>query len=101
MTLALVTGLNAKICCADIGLDGKTAADGLACGRASYLVADLMTPIVAALKDTEGIFIEPSSTASFIGPALVNKPGTHILWATGGSMVPQEEADVYYNKGKA
>ncbi len=115
MTLALVTGLNAKICCADIGLDGKTAADGLACGRASYLVADLMGPIVegcytitdeelypflAALKDTEGIFIEPSSTASFIGPALVNKPGTHILWATGGSMVPQEEADAYYNKGK-
>ena len=115
MTLALVTGLNEKICCADIGLDGKTAADGLACGRASYLVAELMGPIVegcftvtdeelypflAALKDSEGIFIEPSSTASFIGPALVNKPGTHILWATGGSMVPQEEADAYYSKGK-
>ena len=115
MTLALITGLNAKICCADIGLDGKTVADGLACGRASYLVADLMGPVVdgcytvqdeelypflAELKDTEGIFIEPSSTASFIGPALVNKPGTHILWATGGSMVPQEEADAYYNKGK-
>ena len=115
MTLALATGLREKICCADIGLDGKTAADGLACGRASYLVAELMEPIVegcytitdeelypflAALKDTEGIFIEPSSTASFIGPALVNKPGTHILWATGGSMVPKEEAEAYYNKGK-
>ncbi len=116
MTLALATGLREKICCADIGLDGKTAADGLACGRASYLVAELMEPVVegcytitdeelypflAALKDTEGIFIEPSSTASFIGPALVNKPGTHILWATGGSMVPKEEAEAYYNKGKA
>ena len=115
MTLALATGLREQICCADIGLDGKTAADGLACGRASYLVAELMEPIVegcytitdeelypflAALKDTEGIFIEPSSTASFIGPALVNKPGTHILWATGGSMVPKEEAEAYYNKGK-
>ena len=115
MTLSLITGLNEKICCADIGLDGKTAADGLACGRASYLVSALMGsmvegcytitdeelyPFLAALKDTEGIFIEPSSTASFIGPALVNKPGTHILWATGGSMVPQEEADAYYNKGK-
>ena len=115
MTLSLITGLREKISCADIGLDGKTAADGLAVGRASYLVAELMEPIVdgcytitdeelypflAELKDTEGIFIEPSSTASFIGPALVNKPGTHILWATGGSMVPQEEADAYYNKGK-
>ena len=115
MTLSLITGLNEKICCADIGLDGKTAADGLACGRASYLVSALMGsmvegcytitdeelyPFLAALKDTGGIFIEPSSTASFIGPALVNKPGTHILWATGGSMVPQEEADAYYNKGK-
>ena len=115
MTLSLITGLRENIACSDIGLDGKTAADGLAVGRASYLVSELMEtmvsgcytitdeelyPFLAALKDTEGIFIEPSSTASFIGPALVNRPGTHILWATGGSMVPQEEADSYYNKGK-
>lgn len=115
MTLALVSGLGSGIACSDIGLDGKTAADGLAVGRASYLVADLMKnmlegcytaqdeelyPYLAQLKDSEGIFIEPSSTASFEGPSLVNKPGTHILWATGGSMVPAEEATDYYNKGK-
>ena len=103
MTLSLITGLREKISCADIGLDGKTAADGLAVGRASRLVRELMEPMVdgcftitdeelypflTALKDSENIFIEPSATASFIGPSLVNKPGTHILWATGGSMVP-------------
>lgn len=115
MTLALVSGLGSDIACSDIGLDGKTAADGLAVGRASYLVADLMKnmlegcytaqdeelyPYLAQLKDSEGIFIEPSSTASFQGPSLVKKPGTHILWATGGSMVPADEATDYYNKGK-
>ena len=115
MTLGLVTGLNDGICCADIGLDGKTQADGLAVGRASRLVGTIMKtllegcytiqddelyPFLTKLKDLEGIFIEPSSTASFIGPALVNKPGTHILWATGGNMVPEDERKKYYEMGK-
>lgn len=114
MTLGLVTGLNNGICCADIGLDGKTQADGLAVGRASRLVGTIMKtlldgcytiqdeelyPFLTKLKDLEGIFIEPSSTASFIGPALVNKPGTHILWATGGNMVPEDEKKKYYEMG--
>lgn len=114
MTLGLVTGLNDGICCADIGLDGKTQADGLAVGRASRLVGTIMKtllegcytiqddelyPFLTKLKDLEGIFIEPSSTASFIGPALVNKPGTHILWATGGNMVPEDERKKYYEMG--
>lgn len=115
MTLGLATGLNDGICCADIGLDGKTQADGLAVGRASRLVGTIMKtlldgcytiqdeelyPFLTKLKDLEGIFIEPSSTASFIGPALVNKPGTHILWATGGNMVPEDEKKKYYEMGK-
>ena len=130
MTLGLITGLNDKICVGDIGLDGKTEADGLAVGRASNLVGDIMTtlldgaytiedeklfPYLANLKDLEGIFIEPSSCASFPGPAHVVGAGeylkakgledkmenaTHILWATGGSMVPKEEAESYYQRGK-
>ena len=115
MTLGLVTGLNDGISCSDIGLDGKTQADGLAVGRASRLVGTIMKtlldgcytiqdeelyPFLTKLKDLEGIFIEPSSTASFIGPALVNKRGTHILWATGGNMVPEDEKKKYYEMGK-
>ena len=115
MALGLITGLNDEISCADIGLDGKTAADGLAVGRASRLVGSIMRtmlsgcytisdeklyPFLSALKDSENIFIEPSATASFTGPALFGKKGPHILWATGGSMVPEDEAIKYYEMGK-
>lgn len=130
MTLGLVTGMNDKICVGDIGLDGKTEADGLAVGRASKLVGSIMKtyldgaytiqdeqlfPYLTSLKDLEGIFIEPSSCASFPGPSYVVSAAeylkekgledkldnaTHILWATGGSMVPKEEANAYYERGK-
>ena len=130
MTLGLATGLNDGIACSDIGLDGKTAADGLAVGRASRLVGDIMStlleacftieddklyPFLTKLADSEGIFIEPSACASFTGPMHVTenlerlsdknlkakmKNATHILWATGGSMVPEAEMRSYYDQGK-
>lgn len=130
MTLGMLTGLHDEISVGDIGLDGKTAADGLAVGRASRLVGSIMEtlldgcytieddklyPYLAQLADSEGIFIEPSSCASFTGPAHVLsaegyliknglkdklKNATHILWATGGSMVPEEEMQAYYKMGK-
>ena len=125
MTLGLITGLHDEICVADIGLDGKTAADGLAVGRASRLVGSIMEtlldgcytmedhnlyPYLSKLADSEGIFIEPSACASFSGPLqfmnneeyiakhnLADKleNSTHILWATGGSMGPKEEMESY------
>ena len=65
-----------------------------------YTVSDeKLYPFLRELKDSEGIFIEPSATASFTGPAIFNKKGTHILWATGGSMVPEDEALKYYEMG--
>ena len=130
MTLSMITGLKNEIAVSDIGLDGKTEADGLAVGRASVLVSDVMKtlldgcytiqdeklyPFLAQLADTEGIFIEPSSCASFPGPSqvaadeewlaargLIGKMenATHILWATGGSMVPEAEMRHYYERGK-
>lgn len=131
MTLSMITGLKNEIAVSDIGLDGKTDADGLAVGRSSVLVSDVMKtllsgcytiqdeklyPFLAALADSENIFIEPSSCASFTGPSLVEVDAawresrgltaekmanaTHILWATGGSMVPEEEMKHYYEKGK-
>ena len=131
MTLSMITGLKNEIACSDIGLDGKTDADGLAVGRASVLVSDVMKtlldgcytiqdeklyPFLAQLADSEDIFIEPSSCASFPGPSLVAADAawleergltaekmagsTHILWATGGSMVPEAEMKHYYERGK-
>ncbi|HML36797.1 MAG TPA: D-serine ammonia-lyase [Bacillota bacterium] len=131
MTLGLLTGLNDGIAVTDIGLDGKTAADGLAVGRPSRLVGSIMEtlldgcftisdeklfPYLAELADTEDIFIEPSACASFPGPFHVITAerylmennlkdrldnAAHILWATGGNMVPEEEMKAYYNMGKA
>ena len=130
MTLSMITGLKNEIAVSDIGLDGKTEADGLAVGRASVLVSDVMKtlldgcytiqdeklyPFLTRLADAEDIYIEPSSCASFPGPSLVAADGEwlkrrgladkmknaiHILWATGGSMVPEEEMKHYYEKGR-
>ena len=130
MTLGMLTGLHDEISVGDIGLDGKTAADGLAVGRPSRLVGSIMEtlldgcftigdeklyPYLAKLADSEDILIEPSACACFTGPGHVLsaegyliknnlkdklKNATHILWATGGSMVPEEEMQAYYSMGK-
>ena len=123
MVLGMATDLHNQICVQDIGLTGKTHADGLAVGRASSLVGKIMQPLLsgeATLEDykiydymrdlygTEGIFIEPSSCAAFEGPIQLAKApefraylyengladkmdsATHIAWATGGKLVPEE-----------
>lgn len=130
MTLGMLTGLHDRISVNDVGLDGKTAADGLAVSRPSKLVGNVMEtlldgcftinddklyPFLAALADAEDLFIEPSACASFTGPKHVLsaegyliknnlkdklKNASHILWATGGSMVPEEEMKAYYSMGK-
>jgi len=74
--------------------------------------------LLSLLADSEEIYLEPSALAGMAGPVnlLNTKPGrhyieklkltqkmdngTHIVWATGGSMVPKEEMDRYYKKGK-
>ena len=131
MTLSMITGLKNEIAVSDIGLDGKTDADGLAVGRSSVLVSDVMKtlldgcytiqdeklyPFLTELADSEGIFIEPSACATFTGPSqaaadstYLQRHGltaekmaaaTHIIWATGGSMVPEAEMKQYYERGK-
>ncbi|MDD6311479.1 MAG: D-serine ammonia-lyase [Firmicutes bacterium] len=120
MTLGLASGLHNKISVGDIGIDGKTEADGLAVGRPSGLVSAAMSTrldgcftvdddklygYLAQLKDAEGIFIEPSACAAFEGLVhtyeIAPESAIHILWATGGNMVPEEEKEAYYNRGKS
>ena len=112
MLLGMATGKGPDICVQDIGLSGLTHADGLAVGRPSGFVGRVMKNILSGivtvedaklydymrlLEQTEGIFIEPSACAAFEGMKYTNENATHILWATGGSMVPEEIRNQYRN----
>ena len=47
--LGLATGLHEGVAVTDVGLDGKTAADGLAVARPSALACDAMDKLVAGV----------------------------------------------------
>ncbi len=125
MTLGLVTGRFEKISATDVGLSGLTEADGLAVSRPSALVSPLMAkmldgcftvrdeclyPYLANLGELENLWIEPSACAAFPGPGLVSSNiiindeedynPINIVWATGGSAVPEDIMQEYYRKGK-
>jgi D-serine dehydratase len=66
-------------------------------------------PYLAALKDSTGIFIEPSACAAFEGLQYIcggeyvpapDENAIHVIWATGGNMVPEDEKTAYYERGK-
>lgn len=118
MSLGIISKHYHNISIKDIGLDCKTLADGLAVPRASSLVSPFMATLVNGLftiddyeliegmknlYKSENIFIEPSACATFNSILSVEKElmsqnepiGTHILWATGGNMVPDEEREYY------
>lgn len=128
MLAGMASGLHNGICVQDLGLDGRTQADGLAVGRPSGLVGPLMEPHFSGgmtvgdamlfdylrdLVEAEGVFVEPSACAAFQGPArieqskelrayletwdLMGKMGdaTHVVWATGGSLVSAGERAAY------
>ncbi|MEO5788220.1 MAG: D-serine ammonia-lyase [Gelidibacter sp.] len=125
--IGLVTGEMSHISVQDIGLDNKTEADGLAVGRASHFATEIskhlisgiftiedeqLFKLLAQLKDSENIFLEPSATAGFIGPQRTQKTeyakmhhlnmknATHIVWATGGMLVPGYERKTFYERGR-
>ncbi|ORN10413.1 D-serine dehydratase [Lentilactobacillus parabuchneri] len=124
VTLGMMTKLNNEISVFDIGLDGKTAADGLAVGRPSRIAGKVMRTLLfgsttfqdptiykyeAQLMDTEHITVEPSAAAGFTAieraitevPDFNSENATHIVWATGGSMMPESERRVDHAKGEA
>jgi len=112
MLLALATGKLSDISVSDVGLDGITVADGLAVGRASKLTTswmmhlidgvftvpdEFMLDMVRWLWDKEGIKTEPSANAGLYG---IIGDGVHMVWLTGGSMVPEEVFENYLSKSQ-
>ncbi|WP_233357693.1 PALP domain-containing protein [Haloflavibacter putidus] len=110
----------------DLGIDNKTEADGLAVGRPSkfataiseHLISGIYTledekvyGLLTKLLDTENIFLEPFATAGLIGLqriAVTNyaqenklnmENATHIAWATGGDLVPEDQRNAFYKRG--
>lgn len=124
--LGLASGLDDGISVQGCGLDGVTIADGLAVGRCSALCCEMTKHLVSGVytvHDSEmlegvrglwksnGVFVEPSCAAAFVGvqrlqelsqdplqhaevrgyaQKLVRK-GVHVFWMTGGDLVPAEE----------
>jgi len=118
MLLGVYTGLHDEIAVQDLGIDNVTAADGLAVGRASgfvgramerlldgfYTLSDQsMYDMLGWLAQEEGIRLEPSALAGMAGPLRVTgtpENTTHLVWATGGGMVPEAEMARYLAKGR-
>jgi len=118
MLLGLATGKHDEISVFDIGLDNKTGADGLAVGRPSAFVGKMMESLLSGaftiedhklyyylkgLYESEEIFIEPSALAGFNGPIFTNmlysdKYPYQMMWATGGSLVPDSERERFLNR---
>jgi len=81
------------------------------------LTDEHMYRLLSQLADTEDIYLEPSALAGMYGPVLTEKAlefkeyirsqgledkmsdAIHLVWATGGNMVPREEMQKYYDKG--
>jgi D-serine dehydratase len=131
MLLGLIAGFDANLSVYDIGLRNDSAADGLVVGRASRLVGSLVRHLVSGvftvtdrmlfrfvywLEKSEGLRIEPSAAAGFIGPLFTmatsdgadyitgaglqdNQSIHHLVWMTGGRLVPDPVFQGYLAQG--
>ena len=118
MKPALAAGQGVPVSVYDLGLDNDTIADGLAVPSASPLVLQAIgRNIDAAVAVTDqamvqwvrrawaeaGLRLEPSGASGFAALALfierarvaglINPTATpiHVVWATGGSLLPEPE----------
>jgi len=124
--IGLMTGEKEKVSVQDFGIDNRTEADGLAVGRPSSFASSISEKLISGLdtleddglfkllvmlSDSENIYVEPSATAGLKGPGEVLRSDyvkkrnlneekiTHIAWATGGNLVPQDDMKHFYEKG--
>ncbi len=130
MLLGLSSGLHSRVSVRDFGLNNITAADGLAVGRPSGFIGRTMAPLIdgvftvadeelfrllALLAESEEIRLEPSALAGMAGPPRLEQASiylkehgldramaeaTHMVWGTGGRLVPAEEMASYCQRGK-
>ena len=131
MLLGLATGKHENISVQDIGLSNQTEADGLAVGRPSALAGKMIEDLVngvytvnddhlfqmlALLKRSESISLEPSALAGMMGPILSDvhqhlashsltpnqlNNASQLVWATGGKLVPDAVMKVYLERGES
>lgn len=123
VSLGMMTGLNDQISVYDAGIDGVTKADGLAVGRPSRIAGKMMDTLlygiqtfddqkmmknVSELHDSENVDVEPSAASGFtilddvqaqLEQDYPMENASHIVWATGGSMVPKNDMDQYVAEG--
>lgn len=108
----------------DHGLSNRTEADGLAVPRASLLATQAMRTLVAGIftvndqtlfqhlalaHSTEGLRLEPSAAAGFSGPveiaaaapALACPGANHVVWNTGGLLVPEAQFQGFLQRASA
>ncbi|MEI7969642.1 MAG: D-serine ammonia-lyase [Betaproteobacteria bacterium] len=113
MLVRLAAGPGRGLSVYDVGLDNRTVADGLACAAASELAASAVESLVEAIVtvadeemlawmriawEQEGLRLEPSAAAAFAGCArlLAASPdpyppaAVHVLWTTGGALLPED-----------
>lgn len=113
MVLGLATDLHDEVSVGDIGLDNRTVGDGLAVGRPSRFVGKVLRRVidycttvsdeqmlrwVRRVHERTGLRIEPSAAAAPAAWHAMRRDrtrGTHLLWATGGSLLPDHEFQRY------
>lgn len=93
--LGMASGKKQDISVQEIGISGETVADGLAVGRPSGFVCEMMKTLVSGaytlkeerfgeyqkiLLENEKLFLEPSACAGFLGLEQIEQPGT--AWET-------------------
>lgn len=113
MLVQLAAGVPERTSVYELGLDNRTIADGLAVSSASLLVARTVGACIDAVvtvRDDELLLeverlwgmeqrLEPSGAAGFAAlpryvaaePALSAAQAVHVVWTTGGSLLPEAD----------